>query len=72
MQHNPDASRRYEMKLIGALSLIEAQPLMGRARSDLSWPVTPYIIFYRVSEGVIEVVRVLRMAQAINIDCFAI
>ena len=75
MQHNPKASRRYELKLIGALSLIEEQPFMGRDRWDISseirsWPVTPYVIFYRVSGGVIEVVRVLHMAQAINVDCF--
>ncbi|PQV62519.1 toxin ParE1/3/4 [Abditibacterium utsteinense] len=51
--------------------LLRATPEAGRQRSDLksslrSFPVGRYVIFYRVSDGAIEIVRVLHGARDVD------
>jgi toxin ParE1/3/4 len=54
-------------------SILGSQPLMGRARPELaegvrSWPTSsPYILFYRVSELSITVLRVLHHSRDVEI-----
>jgi toxin ParE1/3/4 len=60
---DPGAALRLTLKLEKALALIGQQPQIGRAISPDSireWavPGLPYIIPYRVSGGVIEIVRI--------------
>lgn len=54
-------------------SILGSQPLMGRARPELdedvrSWPTSsPYILFYRVSEQGVTVLRVLHHSRDVEI-----
>ena len=50
--------------------LLATQPEMGRKREDLSprlrsFPVGPFVLFYRASKGGIELARVLRGSRDI-------
>ena len=50
--------------------LIATQPEMGRKREDLSprlrsFPVGPFVLFYRATKGGIEIARVLRGSRDI-------
>lgn len=51
-----------------AYGLLSAWPLLGRKRDALSpgvrsLPVNPYVIFYRVKEDVVQVVRILHQSR---------
>jgi toxin ParE1/3/4 len=55
----------------GACQRIRIRPLSGRARSELmsglrSVLVHPYIVFYRVAEPAIEIVRVLHQRRDLD------
>lgn len=48
--------------------LLSAWPLLGRKRDKLSpgirsLPVNPYIIFYRITEDVVRIVRILHQSR---------
>ncbi len=54
-----------------AFTLLVEQPFVGRARGELaadlrSFPVSSYLIFYRLNEDVIEIVRVLNAARDVE------
>lgn len=58
-------------QLQDACEKLAKMPLMGRARNELavgwrSFPVARYIIFYRVFEGDIQIMRILHGAQDID------
>lgn len=51
--------------------LLRATPEAGRERKDLkiglrSFPIGRYVIFYRVSEDAVEIVRVMHSARDVN------
>lgn len=61
---NPDAADRFLSLISKKCAALAKSPEMGRRREELaprlrSFPVGRYIIFYRVAESGIEVVRVL-------------
>lgn len=63
-QDNPDAAGRFVRKIKETCRLIAGRPLMGRARNDLlpelrSFPVGNYLLFYDVTSGGVEIVRVV-------------
>lgn len=56
---------------VGECRLLAGMPRMGRARPELrpdvrSFPVGPFMIFYREIEGGIEIVRVARGARDLS------
>jgi toxin ParE1/3/4 len=58
-------------KIYETMELLARQPGLGRQRDDLapgiqSFPVSRYIVFYRVVTGSIEIVRVLHGARDIG------
>ena len=63
-QDSPDAADRFLDLLAQKCEILAKSPQMGRQRDDLgaalrSFPVGRYVIFYRLIEDGIEVVRVL-------------
>jgi toxin ParE1/3/4 len=67
-ERDPGAARRLINKLETNCWLLAGMPGMGRARPELrhdvrSFPVGPFVIFYRQIAGGIEIVRVVRGAR---------
>ncbi|MBS0351465.1 MAG: type II toxin-antitoxin system RelE/ParE family toxin [Proteobacteria bacterium] len=65
-QHNPIAA--ISKKILSTLNILSEQPEMGRQgrvpnTRELIISDTPYIIPYRVKNGIIEVLRVLHSAM---------
>ncbi len=63
-----DHSIAYAEALFAALDRISEYPDSGRRRDDLQdglriWPVRSHMLVYRVSEGRVEVARVLHQRQ---------
>jgi toxin ParE1/3/4 len=61
---SPELAEKLMARIDGAAARVAARPMLGRARDDLlpgihSIRVAPYLIFYRIGEDAIEVVRVL-------------
>ena len=55
---------RMVRRIFAVCNLLEAHPFAGRARDEV-WPAlrsmaaSPYVVFYRVNDDVVEIVRVL-------------
>jgi toxin ParE1/3/4 len=67
-QDNPIAAHRISKKILSTLNILSEQPEMGRQgrvpnTRELIISDTPYIIPYRVKNGIIEVLRVLHSAM---------
>ncbi len=67
-QDNPIAAHRISKKILSALKILSEQPEMGRQgrvpnTRELIISDTPYIIPYRVKNGIIEILRVLHSAM---------
>ena len=65
---NPRAAREVAARLLSAVELLGKQPSMGRpgrvARTrELVVSGTPYILPYRVTAGVLEILRALHAAR---------
>jgi toxin ParE1/3/4 len=65
---NPEAADHFINSLVSRFSSLASMPHMGRARPELadrlrSFPFGNYVIFYRLMEDGIEVVRVLHGAR---------
>lgn len=73
---NVHAADELVLRIHQLARLIATQPRMGREQFDLlpelrSFPVGPYMLFYRPREGAgIEVVRVLHGRRDITTDLF--
>jgi toxin ParE1/3/4 len=69
-QNNEDAADALIDKITGKFDELLANPKMGRERIDIvplvrSFPVSNYLIFYRLIEEGIEIVRVIHGARNI-------
>jgi len=67
-EDNPEAADTLIDRLYEKFMLLGAMPNAGRDRSDLvpdlrSLPVADYLIFYRVTGGGVEIVRVIHGAR---------
>ena len=67
-QDNPEAADEFIGAFFSRFSNLAAMPKIGRAREELalslrSFPVGRYVVFYRETEGGIEIVRVLHGAR---------
>jgi len=65
---NPEAADRLLRRIDKKLELYASNPRMGRTRDNLapglrSFPVVPYLVFYRATSDGIELVRVLHGAR---------
>jgi toxin ParE1/3/4 len=65
---NPANATRFIARLEDHCNLLARHPLIGRVRHDLlpglrSLPFGRYIIFYRLMDGVVEIVRVFHAAR---------
>lgn len=54
----------YHTALTKGFERLQDHPLIGKARDDLraglrSWPVEHHVLYYRIKDDVIEVVRIL-------------
>ncbi|MBA4131683.1 MAG: type II toxin-antitoxin system RelE/ParE family toxin [Hyphomicrobium sp.] len=72
---NRYALARYDELFQRAIGLLDDQPAIGRDRSELrpgirSWPVPPYVMFYRVTPTEPELVRVLHMSRLVVAELF--
>jgi len=75
LEHSEPAADRFTAELDAACQLLTSQPRMGRDRSDLapdvrSVVVGKYIVFFRVSDSAIEVLRVIHGARNITPEMF--
>jgi plasmid stabilization system protein ParE len=70
-QDNIDAADRWIGKLFDAFESLARNPRMGHKREDLTsqpvlfWPVSAYLILYRVREDRIEIVAVTQGSRDI-------
>lgn len=67
-QDNPDAADRFIRALVSRFPMLAAMPEMGLQREELairlrSFSIGNYVIFYRLMENGVEVVRVLHGAR---------
>jgi toxin ParE1/3/4 len=67
-QDDPQAADRFVRLIVSKFVMLASMPQMGCPREELacglrSFPVGNYIIFYRVMEGGVEIVRVLHGAR---------
>lgn len=65
-----EAAYRFLENVDETAHLIATQPAMGRKREELgqrlrSFPVGPFVLFYRTTKGCIELARVLRGSRDI-------
>jgi toxin ParE1/3/4 len=68
---NPDAADRVLSTINDKAQALLANPEMGRRREELAYslrstPSGSYLIFYRISDSNIEIVRVLHSARDIE------
>ena len=73
---NPDAADQQMDRLHAAIGMLAEYPDAGRQRSELdatlrAFPVDQYILFYRVSPGIIDIVRILHAARDITPNMLA-
>ena len=67
-QDNLDAADKLIHAIVSRFTKLAVMPLIGRQREELSprlrsFPVSRYVIFYRLIEDGIEIVRVLHGAR---------
>jgi len=68
-EDNIDAADRWIGKLFDAFEAIGATPGIGHKREDLTaypvlfWPVGAYVIIYRMTPGVVQIVAVTQGAR---------
>ena len=67
-QDNPDAADRFIQIIVSRFASLASMPYVGRQRKDLgaqlrSLPVKSYVVFYRLKEDGVEIVRVLHGAR---------
>ena len=67
-QDNPTAAERLTVRITEAVADLAEHPLMGRpgrviSTRELVVSGTPYIVAYRVREGVVEILAVIHGAQ---------
>ncbi len=67
-QDNPEAADRFLRVVVSRFPMLATMPKAGRQRDELSvrlrsFPVGNYVIFYRLMENGIEIVRVLHGAR---------
>lgn len=72
---SPRAADGLVMRFDDVAALLADRPQMGRSREELaqglrSFPVGPYLLFYRPIPGGIEVARVLHGRRDIDADLF--
>ncbi len=70
-EENPRAATRVVQTFMQKCRMLTDNPLLGRQRDELapglrSFPVRNYIIFYRVADDDLEIIRILNAAR--NID----
>lgn len=70
-EDNPAAADRWVDHLDEQFRLLATQPLMGRARNELSarlrsFPFGRYVIFYEPLDGGLDVVRLLHSARDVD------
>ncbi|GAB4159135.1 MAG: type II toxin-antitoxin system RelE/ParE family toxin [Cyanobacteria bacterium J069] len=70
-ERNPVAADLLLAKIFDRLPMLAQFPEMGRARDELlpslrSFPVKPYIVFYRSTEKGLEIVRILHQSRDIE------
>lgn len=70
-QRDFETADRFLERLEAAFEQLAGQPFMGRDRRDLllglrSFAVGRYIIFYRISEDVVQIARVLNAARDVE------
>lgn len=71
--YSPDVAVQVVIKIITAVSLLREQPGIGRSgrvpgTKELIVPGLPYIVPYRVKEGVIQVLRVYHEGEGVRLD----
>lgn len=74
-RHDADAADRLTDRFTAAITLLAAQPELGRATDHFlpglrSFPVGDYLIFYRRSDDGVLVVRIIHGARNITPDLF--
>ena len=67
-QDSPTAAERLTVRITEAVAALAEHPLMGRpgrviSTRELVVSGTPYIVAYRVREGVVEILAVIHGAQ---------
>lgn len=67
---NPRAAENWSLSILEKCAALARFPRMGRARDELApgllaFPVGAYLIFYRIAENHIEIIRVLHAARDI-------
>ena len=73
-QDNIDAADRWISKLFDEFEALGRTPRMGHKREDLTsfpilfWPVSAYLVLYRVQDELVEIVAVTQGAR--NIPSF--
>lgn len=65
---DPAAAVRVVLRIIGAVALLKDNPAMGRAgridgTRELVVSGTPFIVPYRVKDGIIEILRVFHQSR---------
>jgi toxin ParE1/3/4 len=75
-EDDPAAALRLAEKMLEHFRTLAKMPGMGRARAELgsglrSFPVSPYLIFYREIETGVEVLRIIHGARDIDETFFA-
>lgn len=70
-QKDEIASDVFLAKVLNKFPMLAQYPEMGQGRNDLladlrSFPVKPYIIFYRRAETIIEIIRILHQSRNIE------
>jgi toxin ParE1/3/4 len=67
---NPRAANRLIDRFFEVFALLAQHPKMGRKREEFrdvrSFAVKPYVIFYRIRDGGIEIARVLHGARDLS------
>ena len=67
-QDNPNAAAGVLLEIVRAVSMLERQPGLGRpgrvsGTKELIVPDTPYIVPYRVKDGIVQVLRVYHSSR---------
>lgn len=67
-QDNPVAAAEVMLKIVRAVSMLGQQPGLGRpgrasGTKELVVPDTPYIVPYRVKDGIVQVLRVYHSSR---------
>jgi toxin ParE1/3/4 len=67
-QDSPRAADRMLAKIERRFELLLRNPKLGRIRAELapslrSFPIAPYVVFYRIHKSGIEIIRVLHGAR---------